>query len=165
MLWKHNGVFIFCFSCSDNNPLRDVFTVQRPAGVTTVTATDLKTMDQEDNVEWTNGEVTLIYSEEAGTQIIQHQDSLTDYCSLLSSCSLEPPSSDSSSAVDLGSSATHSSVPRSADQEGTGGAKEQQASTNPDPASAETVNPTVPQLQAFSVLPVNGTLWIPRYKQ
>ncbi|XP_062246581.1 leucine-rich repeat serine/threonine-protein kinase 1 isoform X1 [Platichthys flesus] len=164
LLLYHAASYELCakYCCSDNNPLRDVFTVQHPAGVTTVTATDLKTMDQEDNVEWTNGEVTLIYSEEAGTQIIQHQDSLTDYCSILSNCSLEPPGSDHSSTVDLGSSATHSSVASSADQEGTGGAKDQQASTNPDPDSAETVNPTVPQLQAFSVLPVNGTLWIPR---
>ncbi|XP_069384604.1 leucine-rich repeat serine/threonine-protein kinase 1 isoform X3 [Paralichthys olivaceus] len=164
LLLYHAASYELCakYCCSDNTPLRDVFTVQRPAGVTPVMATDLKTTNQEDNVEWTTGEVTLIYSEEAGTQIIQHQDSLTDYCSILSNCSLEPPRSDCSSDVDLGSSATHSHVASSADQEETGSAKDQQASTNPDPDSAEIVNPTVPQLQAFSVLPVNGTLWIPR---
>ncbi|XP_047187431.1 leucine-rich repeat serine/threonine-protein kinase 1 isoform X5 [Scophthalmus maximus] len=164
LLLYHAASYDLCakYCCSDSYPLRDVFTVQRPAVVTTVKATDLKTMDQEENVQWTNGEVTLIYSEEAGTQIIQHQDSLTDYCSISSNCSLEPQGSDWSSAADLSLSTTHSSMPLPADQDGTGCAKEQQASANPDLDSAETVNPTVPQLQAFSVLPVNGTLWIPR---
>ncbi|KAF0043650.1 hypothetical protein F2P81_004987 [Scophthalmus maximus] len=164
LLLYHAASYDLCakYCCSDSYPLRDVFTVQRPAVVTTVKATDLKTMDQEENVQWTNGEVTLIYSEEAGTQIIQHQDSLTDYCSISSNCSLEPQGSDWSSAADLSLSTTHSSMPLPADQDGTGCAKDQQASANPDLDSAETVNPTVPQLQAFSVLPVNGTLWIPR---
>lgn len=150
------------FSCSDSNPLRDIFTVQRPAGVTMVTATDLKTTDQEEKVEWTNGEVTLIYSEDAGTQIIQHQDSMTDYCSISSNCSLEPLGSDCSNSTNLGSLSTHCSVAQPADQDGTDISQDQQLFTSPDLDSTETVNPTVPQLQAFSVLPVNGSLWIPR---
>lgn len=134
--------------------------MQRPARFTTVTTSDLHTTDQEDKLEWTNGQVTLIYSEEAGTQIFQHQDSLTDYCSISSNCSLEPLGSDCSSA------AGSSSVPLPADQEETGRDQNQQASANPelDLETAETVNLTLPQLQAFTVLPVNGTLWIPRYK-
>lgn len=147
---------LLCFSCRDFSPLRDVFTVQRPAGVTTVTTTDLKTADQEEKLEWTNGEVTLIYSEEAGTQIIQHQDSLTDYCSISSQSSLELPGSDCSSAAGLSSLTSRSSVPLPADWE--------EMSRDPDLDSAETVNPTPPHLQAFTVLSVNGTLWIPRYK-
>lgn len=108
----------------------------------------------------------MIYSEEAGTQIIQHQDSLTDYCSMSSSCSLELPGSDCSSTAGLGSLASRSSVSLPADREETGKNQDQQASTNPesDVDSAETVNVTPPQLQAFTVLAVNGTLWIPRYK-
>ena len=153
------------FSCGDSNPLRDVFTVQRPSRVTTVTTTDLNTTDQEEKLEWTNREVTLIYSEKAGTQIFHHQDSLIDYCSISSSCSLEPLASDCSSPT-AGSLASSSSVPLPAEPEETGRDQNQQTSTNPesDLETAETVNPTTPQLQAFTVLPVNGTLWIPRYK-
>ncbi|GLD55646.1 leucine-rich repeat serine/threonine-protein kinase 1 [Lates japonicus] len=164
LLLFHAASYELCakYCCSDSNPLRDIFTVQRPAGVTMVTATDLKTTDQEDKVEWTNGEVTLIYSEDAGTQIIQHQDSMTDYCSISSSCSLEPLGSDCSNSADFGSLSTHCSVAQPADQDGTDISQDQQVFTSPDLDSTETVNPTVPQLQAFSVLPVNGSLWIPR---
>ncbi|KAF1392492.1 hypothetical protein PFLUV_G00028510 [Perca fluviatilis] len=148
LLLYHAASYQLCakYSCGDSNPLRDVFAVQRPAGVAMVTTTELKPTDQEDNLEWTEGEVTLIYSEEAGTQIIQHQDSLTEYCSISSNCSLEPLGSDCSSTAGLASLASHSSVPLPAEDQ------DQQASTNPTP----------PHLQAFTVLPVNGTLWIPR---
>ncbi|XP_038548531.1 leucine-rich repeat serine/threonine-protein kinase 1 isoform X2 [Micropterus salmoides] len=166
LLLYHAASYQLCakYCCGDSNPLRDVFAVQRPAGISTVTTNDLKTTDQDEKLERINGEVTLIYSEEAGTQIIQHQDSLTDYCSISSNCSLEPQGSDCSSTADLGSLASRSSGPLPADLEETGREKEQQASTNPrsDLDSAETVNPTPPELQAFTVLPVNGTLWIPR---
>ena len=129
-------------------------------------ATDLKSLDLENNVKYNNGEVTLIYSEEAGTQIIQHQDSLTNYCSISSDCSLEPLGSDCSSSEGLGSSASHSSVPLPADQEEMSKVQDQQTSVHTESYldSAGTVNPTPPKLQAFTVLPVNGTLWIPRYK-
>lgn len=135
-----------------------------------MTSADLKSKDPEEKLEWTNGEMTLIYSEEAGTQIIQHQDSLTDYCSLSSNCSLEPLGSDCSRMAGRGSLASHSSVPLPTDQNEIDGDQalnqHQRTSTNPgsDLGSAEIGNPTTPQLQAFTVLPVNGTLWIPRYK-
>ncbi|XP_051235925.1 leucine-rich repeat serine/threonine-protein kinase 1 isoform X2 [Dicentrarchus labrax] len=168
LLLYHAASYHLCakYCCRDSNPLRDVFTVQRPAGVTMVMTTDLKTTDQEEKLELSKGEVTLIYSEEAGTQIIQHQDSLTDYCSISSNCSLERPGSDCSSTAGLGSLASRSSAPLPADREETGGDQDQhqQGSTNPESYldSAEIVDPTPPHLQAFTVLPVNGTLWIPR---
>ncbi|XP_032367721.1 leucine-rich repeat serine/threonine-protein kinase 1 isoform X2 [Etheostoma spectabile] len=148
LLLYHAASYQLCakYNCGDSNPLRDVFAVRSPAGVAMVRTTELKPTDQEEKLEWTEGEVTLIYSEEAGTQIIQHQDSLTEYCSISSNCSLEPVGSDCSSPAALASLASHSSVPLSAEDQ------DQQASSNPTP----------PQLQAFTVLPVNGTLWIPR---
>ncbi|XP_044045411.1 leucine-rich repeat serine/threonine-protein kinase 1 isoform X2 [Siniperca chuatsi] len=162
LLLYHAASYQLCakYCCGDSNPLRDVFTVQRPAGVSMVTTTDLKNTAQEEKRECINGEVTLIYSEEAGTQIIQHQDSLTDYCSISSNYLLEPLGSDTSG---LSSLASHSSVPLPAEEE-TGRYQDQQASINPesDLDSPETVNPTTPQLRAFTVLPVNGTLWVPR---
>lgn len=161
-----------CFSCRDSNPLRDIFTVQHPGRVTKVTTTDLKASNLgEEKLEWTNGEVTLIYSEDAGTQIIQHQDSVTDYCSLSSNSSLEPLGSDCVRTAGLGSLAGHSSVALLADQNEIGRdwvlGQDQYTSTSPesDLGSVEIVNPTTPQLQAMTVLPVNGTLWIPRYKK
>nr|XP_046247302.1 leucine-rich repeat serine/threonine-protein kinase 1 isoform X2 [Scatophagus argus] len=166
LLLYHAASYHLCakYCCRDSNPLRDVFTVQRPAGIATVTATDLKTTDQGERLEYSNGEVTVIYSEEGGTQIIQHQDSLTDYCSLSSECSLELPRSDCSSSVGPASLVSRSSVPLLPDREEAARVEDQQASTNPEPYldSAEIVNPTPPHLQAFTVLPVNGTLWIPR---
>jgi len=154
------------FSCGDSNPLRDVFAVQRPAGVTMETTTEQKTTDQEEKPEWALGEVSLIYNEEAGTQILQHRDSQIDYCSISSKCSLELLASDCSSTAGLASSASQSSVPPPPDPEETGRDQDQQAPANPesDPDTAETVKPTPPQLQAFTVLPVNGSLWIPRYE-
>ena len=153
----------FGFSCGDSNPLRDVFTVQRPAGLTAATTADLKTADREGNPEYSNGEVTVIYSEGAGTQIILHQDSLTDYCSISSSSSLELPGSDCSSTTGCSTIGSRSSLPLPAKWEEIG--EDQQASTNHESELdwAEMVNSRPPQLQAFTVLSVNGTLWIPRY--
>uniref|UniRef100_UPI0037E88571 leucine-rich repeat serine/threonine-protein kinase 1 n=1 Tax=Semicossyphus pulcher TaxID=241346 RepID=UPI0037E88571 len=166
LLLYHAASYQLCakYCCGDSYPLRDIFTVQRPAGVSSLTATDLETRDQKERQEWTNGEVTLIYSEEAGTQIIQHQDSLTEYCSISSSCSQELQGSDGSSTAGLGSVTSSSSVQQPADEEEPGRDQNQQASTNPecDLDSTETLNPSLPELQAFTVLPVNGTLWIPR---
>lgn len=157
----------FVFSCGDSNPLRDVFSVQRPAGMTAATTTsDLKTTDQEEKLEWMNGEVTLTYSEEAGTQIIQHQSSLTDYCSVSSDCSLEPPGSDCSGPARRGSLTCSGCVPLSEDQRGTGGDQNRRETSEPESEldSAEILNPTLLHLQALTVLLVNETLWIPRYK-
>lgn len=153
------------FSCRDSSPLRDVFIVRRPAGVAAVTSTAPDTADHEEEKQDSNhGQVTVIYSEEAGTQIIQHQDSLTDYCSISSDCTLEPPGSDCSSSTGLDSLASHSSAPFPASQEEAGRDQEQQESVNSESYldSAEILNPPPPKLQAFAVLPVNGTLWIPR---
>uniref|UniRef100_A0A7N6BXJ9 non-specific serine/threonine protein kinase n=1 Tax=Anabas testudineus TaxID=64144 RepID=A0A7N6BXJ9_ANATE len=170
LLVYHAASYELCakYCCGDINPLRDVFTVQHPGGVTMVATTELKSKDPEGKLEWTNGEMTLIYSEDAGTQIIQHQDSLTDYCSLSSNCSPEPLVSDCSSTAGHDSSAGQSSGSLPANQNETDGdrvlGQDQHSSTKPDSdlGSAEIVNPTTLQLQAFTVLSVNGTLWIPR---
>uniref|UniRef100_A0A674AEA6 non-specific serine/threonine protein kinase n=1 Tax=Salmo trutta TaxID=8032 RepID=A0A674AEA6_SALTR len=157
----HAATYQLCatYSCGDANPLRDVFTVQRPAGVTMATSPDLdskrKSLDEEEE-ECPNGKVTLIYSEEAGTQIIQHQDSLTDYCSMSSD------STPSSSSCALSSLASSSSLPFSNEEE----ERPQDHPDDPDPVvnsdPTTTFTTTPPHLQALTVLAVNGTLWIPR---
>lgn len=127
-----------------------------------MTTTDLKTNNLvKEKLEWTFGEM-MIYSKDAGTQIIQHQDSMTDYCSLSSNSSLEPLGSYCSSTAGNKLLAGHSNeIDRGQDQD-----KDQHASTSPECnlGSIEIVNPTTPQLKALTLLPVNGTLWIPRYK-
>ncbi|XP_041840522.1 leucine-rich repeat serine/threonine-protein kinase 1 isoform X2 [Melanotaenia boesemani] len=162
LLLFHAASFELCatYSCGDSSPLRDVFTVQRPPGVSMVGGGDANTAEHIEEQEWTNGEVTVVYSEEAGTQIIQHQDSLTDYCSMSSSCSLEPAESDSSSTRDR----SCSFLPFAADQEEAGRNQDQEKPTSPesDSDSAGKTKPTSPQLQAFTLLLVSGTLWIPR---
>lgn len=138
-----------------------MFTIQR--GVTTATATDIKATEQEEKLEyWKNGDVTVMYDKEAGTQIIQHQDSVTDYCSIASECSQEPPGSDSSSITGPGSPVSHCSVSLSADLQDTGRNPSQKAPSPHEPE--DSVGTERPPLQAFTVLSVNRTLWIPRYE-
>ncbi|XP_054916004.1 leucine-rich repeat serine/threonine-protein kinase 1 isoform X2 [Poeciliopsis prolifica] len=144
------------YCCGDRNPLRDVFAVQRPAGMAAAAGDDVNTSDPNRKQEWSNGDVTLIFSEEAGTQIIQHQDSVTDYCSLSSTCSLELPQSDCLSATDCSSLKSRSCLPLAQNMQ----AQQESRTTNLD--SAEEISPTVPELQALNLLPVNGTVWIPR---
>lgn len=152
------------FSCGDISPLRDVFTVQRPVGVATMTAGEPKPLYQVGKLEENNREVTVIHSREAGTQIIQHQDSLTDYCSIVSKSSMEPSDLDSLSTTDCTLSNSGSCVLQNAEPEESGGDQDQQLSNNTDPGSAETRKSSTSQLlQAFTLLPVKGTLWIPRY--
>ncbi|XP_069567536.1 leucine-rich repeat serine/threonine-protein kinase 1 [Brachyistius frenatus] len=163
LLLYHAASYQLCakYCCGDVNPLRDVFGVQRPAGMSTVATRDVIATDHNEKQEWANGEVTLIYSQDAGTQIIQHWDSLTDYCSLSSNGSVEPLGSNCSSAEDLSLLASDRAAPPLADLEETGGTRD---SVNPEPDqdAAETAKASMPQLQAFTVLLVNETLWIPR---
>lgn len=150
-------------SCGDSSPLRDVFAIQR--GVATVTATDVRATEQEEKLEyWKKGEVTMMYDREAGTQIIQQQDSLTDYCSLSSESFLEPPGSDWPSSTGLGSPVSPSSDSLPADLQDTSRnpSLKAPAPQEPDQDSVGTNKP--PELQAFTVLSVNRTLWIPRYQ-
>ncbi|KAM4592288.1 leucine-rich repeat serine/threonine-protein kinase 1 isoform 1-T1 [Odontesthes bonariensis] len=161
LLLFHAASYELCatYCCGDSSPLRDVFTVRPPTGVSVVGTSDLNPTHQKDKLERTNGEVTLIYSEEAGTQIIQHQDSLTEYCSISSDCSLDPLQFGSSSTKDLSNSGSIVPLPVGLEEAG----KDQQTLRPPEAScAAETTPPPTPQLQAFTLLPVNGTLWIPR---
>ncbi|KAM8894430.1 leucine-rich repeat serine/threonine-protein kinase 1 [Spinachia spinachia] len=153
LLLYHAASYQLCakYCCGDSVPLRDVFAVRHPAAVTMPTTAEPNTADQEEKLDGITGEVTLIYSEGAGTQIIQHQDSQTDYCSISSICL------DRSSSAGLSSLASRSTVALPADPEETGGDQDQRSSTKPESDPAE-----IRKLQAFTLLPVKGTLWIPR---
>nr|XP_024655157.1 leucine-rich repeat serine/threonine-protein kinase 1 [Maylandia zebra] len=165
LLLYHAASYELCakYCCGDSSPLRSVFTVQRPAGLTPMAVSDLKSTHQKEKPEWSNEKVTLIFNEQAGTQMIQHQDSLTDYCSISSACSLEPVELDSSSSIHHSSFGSCSGVLQPADlEEIERNHKRQSSSKSYGLESAETMNPTAPHLQAFTVLQVSGTLWIPR---
>ncbi|XP_028999543.1 leucine-rich repeat serine/threonine-protein kinase 1 isoform X2 [Betta splendens] len=150
LLLYHADSYELCarYCCGDSNPLRDVFSVQHPGR-----SAGLQTKGLVDKLECTNEEMTMLYSEDAGLQIIQEQDSLTDYCSLTSHSSVEPLGSDSSTTEARPSSPTSLQSDRDQALE----PHRCESSPIPDVGSAET-----PQLQAFTVLPVNGSLWIPR---
>ncbi|XP_038162764.1 leucine-rich repeat serine/threonine-protein kinase 1 isoform X2 [Cyprinodon tularosa] len=149
------------YCCGDRSPLRDVFDVLHPAGLAVVAGEDINTTDQNGKLEWSNGDVTLIFSEEAGTQIIQHQDSVTDYCSLSSTSSLEPPESNTLSTTDCSLLKSRGCLPLPQNPEDSEEQQDEQTDTD-NLDSAEDINPATPELQAFNLLPVNGTLWIPR---
>ncbi|ELK02289.1 Leucine-rich repeat serine/threonine-protein kinase 1 [Pteropus alecto] len=81
LVMYHSATYQLCarYFCGDPNPLRDVFPVG-PAG--------LEPLDGHVASPAGPGgdciaDVTIIYSEDLGTQILTHQDSVTDYCSLV----------------------------------------------------------------------------------
>lgn len=145
-------------SCRDSSPLRDVFTVRLPAKAVAAPSAALDHGHSEEKQDFDRGQVTVICSEEAGTQIIQHQDSLTDYCSISSSGTQEAPGSP-------GSTAFNSLTPSSSElgRECSDRDRQESGDSEPPPEAAQIIpNPPPLKLQAFAVLPVNGTLWIPR---
>ncbi|CAF95957.1 unnamed protein product, partial [Tetraodon nigroviridis] len=134
LLFYHATSFQLCakYCCGDSNPLRDVFAIQRE--VATATAAEVKATEQEDKLEyWKSGDVTVMYAKEAGTQIIQRQESVTDYCSISSECSLELPGSDASSMAALGSPVSTCSVSPLADLQDASGNPGQKAPCPPEP--------------------------------
>uniref|UniRef100_A0AAR2LAM3 non-specific serine/threonine protein kinase n=1 Tax=Pygocentrus nattereri TaxID=42514 RepID=A0AAR2LAM3_PYGNA len=157
LLMYHAASYQLCasYNCGDVHPLRDVFPIQIPSRVVI-------------------GEpvtVTVIHSKEAGTQILRQQDSL-DYCSISSSGfsseqldQLALSHIDASSSGALSSLASSSSMPFSTDCEDADRAQDEQVSSEPSPpASAEPApqSRTLPYLQALNVVPVSGTIWVPR---
>ncbi|XP_078386621.1 leucine-rich repeat serine/threonine-protein kinase 1 [Cetorhinus maximus] len=139
------------YTCSDCNPLRDMFTIQQPTSATPATAITPKDMKDSNSTD-----VSIIFNDEVGTQIIRHFDSMTDYCSLSSeSCSF---TNTRSSFNALSSPASPISIPYSTDYD------ESDKSNVPCDRSGD-ISPLVDdvtQLQAIKILTVKDTLWIPR---
>ncbi|XP_032906424.1 leucine-rich repeat serine/threonine-protein kinase 1 [Amblyraja radiata] len=132
------------YACNDCNPLRDMFPIQHPVGV-------MATLAIQDSSESHPTDTTFIVTDEVGTQILQHCDSVTDYCSI-SSCS----SSANNTNIHFPSSPT--SIPNSPDFEGPG-------TLNVLGGGSQDITPTAEnrqQLRAVKVLAVRDTLWVPR---
>ncbi|TSK53838.1 Leucine-rich repeat serine/threonine-protein kinase 1 [Bagarius yarrelli] len=174
LLMYHASSYQLCarYSCSDLQPFRDVFSIQNPAEVTDVTLdSELQNKEKEPMpLKITPAvTVTVIHSEDAGTQILNQQDSV-DYCSISSSgFSSEQLAGfthiEGSSSGALSSLASSNSMPFSLDCEDTDRAQDEQISEESSPlGSADPAQPnqTLSRLQALNVMSVNGTIWIPR---
>ncbi|KAM9461021.1 leucine-rich repeat serine/threonine-protein kinase 1 [Clarias gariepinus] len=174
LLMYHANSYQLCASyrCGDLHPFRDVFPIQNPAGVTEVSLhTEVQTQEEEpETLELKpNDTVTVIHSEDAGIQILSQQDSV-DYCSISSSeFSSEHlaglTNTDGSSSGVLSSLASSSSMPFSTDCEDADRAQDEQVSEESSPlgsADPATHSQSLLHLQALKVVPVNGTIWIPR---
>ncbi|XP_015198818.2 leucine-rich repeat serine/threonine-protein kinase 1 isoform X2 [Lepisosteus oculatus] len=161
LLMYHAASYQLCarYFCGDRNPLRDMFVVQQPAGAVSPSPPTPEKSSEHSSP----GEVTIMYSEETGTQIIMHQDSLTDYCSMSSASSEQLCQMDRSSSGVLSSLASSCSMPFSTDCEDSDRAQELPVDpTSPETFEALLESETPEHLQAVRVLAVRNTLWIPR---
>ncbi|XP_036442121.1 leucine-rich repeat serine/threonine-protein kinase 1 [Colossoma macropomum] len=176
LLMYHAATYQLCasYNCGDVHPLRDVFPIQIPSRVVIGGGLGADVPPEEEEPAPPDPEavtVTVIHSKEAGTQILRQQDSL-DYCSISSSGfsseqldQLALSHIDASSLGALSSLASSSSMPFSTDCEDADRAQDEQVSSEPSPpASAEPApqSCTLPYLQALNVVPVSGTIWVPR---
>ncbi|XP_026565039.1 leucine-rich repeat serine/threonine-protein kinase 1 isoform X1 [Pseudonaja textilis] len=136
------------YFCGDRSPLRDMFTIQQPSTLIPTTLTANRDVAPEST---SLANVSILQSRELGTQILNHQDSMTDYCSV-SSYSPSSPSRMLRSSSSLPSSPTSSSsTPFLTDCEELNKLQE----PNLPLEKTETF------LQAMQILPVKDLLWIP----
>uniref|UniRef100_A0A8C9V6H9 non-specific serine/threonine protein kinase n=1 Tax=Scleropages formosus TaxID=113540 RepID=A0A8C9V6H9_SCLFO len=168
LLMYHALSYQLCasYNCGDSSPLRDTFTVFRPSGLgSTPPPSPQQENPQSPQQECSPGDVQIIYSEKAGTQIVCHQDSLTDYCSMSSSVysSEQLGPLERSSSCAFSSLASSTSMPFSTDCEEADKLQgDAFAGSSPKSTGPASKSHTPPHLQALSVLAVKGTVWIPR---
>lgn len=147
------------YFCGDCSPLRDTFLVEQPIlGLSTAGLASQKHPESD-----CIADVSIIYSQELGTQILNHQDSLTDYCSM-SSYSSSPPNRITRSFSSLPSSPISSSgMPFHADYEDSDKFHEpilcSDGSEKDGPLMSSEAST---QLQAVKILSVKDLVWIPR---
>ncbi|XP_024117548.1 leucine-rich repeat serine/threonine-protein kinase 1 isoform X3 [Oryzias melastigma] len=134
LLLYHAASYQLCatYWCGDSSPLQGGFTVERPPEGASAPATGPSRTHPEE-LEQRTEEMKLIVHAETGTQMIR--DSLSEYCSIFSSCSSEQQDSYCNQEV---------------------------WDFVPPQSSLSPAEPAAAQLPAFTVLLVNGTLWIPR---
>ncbi|NWV36007.1 LRRK1 kinase, partial [Grantiella picta] len=156
LVMYHASSYQLCarYFCGDCSPLRDMFTIQQPSAAIPATAPI-----SHGAMESPSGDMSIMYSPDVGTQILNHQDSLTDYCSV-SSYSSSPPNRVTRCPSSLPSSPmSSSSGPFSTDFDESEKFHELKASLDHDalPAGDNTEH-----LQAVKILPVKDLIWIPR---
>ncbi|XP_004593208.2 leucine-rich repeat serine/threonine-protein kinase 1 [Ochotona princeps] len=162
LVMYHSATYQLCarYFCGDPNPLRDMFPVQ-PSGPE---LPDTPTATPKEPKRDCMADVSIMYSKELGTQILTHQDSLTDYCSM-SSCSSSLAPQAARSPCSLPSSPVScASVPFSSPCEDADQLHE--LSATPDRAEPE-LSPLdgdafSQHLQAVKLLAVRDLIWVPR---
>ncbi|XP_007958127.1 leucine-rich repeat serine/threonine-protein kinase 1 [Orycteropus afer afer] len=162
LVMYHSATYQLCarYFCGDPNPLRDKFPVclagPEPPGSPAAGLQKPKGDGLAD--------VSIMYSKELGTQILAHQDSLTDYCSM-SSCSSSPLHQPAQSPASLPSSpVSSSSMPFSTDCEDSDrlhepGACWDRSEQDLSPMDGDTFSQ---HLQAVKILAVKDLIWVPR---
>ncbi|XP_034640793.1 leucine-rich repeat serine/threonine-protein kinase 1 [Trachemys scripta elegans] len=160
LVMYHTATYQLCarYFCGDRSPLRDMFTIQQPsAGIPATTAVHRTVLESNSLAD-----MSIIYSPELGTQILNHQDSLTDYCSV-SSYSSSPSNRITRSFSSLPSSpASSSSAPFSMDCEESDKFHELIPSPDRSENDATPTDENTSHLQAVKILPVKDLIWIPR---
>lgn len=162
LVMYHSATYQLCarYFCGDPNPLRDMFPL-RPMGLETP---DSRMASPQKPEHEAIADVSIMYSKELGTQILNHQDSLTDYCSMSSYSSSPPhPSVLSPSSLPC-SPVSSSSVPFSTDCEDSDRLREPAAGSDRSEHELSPVDGEAfsQHLQAVKVLAVKDVIWVPR---
>lgn len=161
LVMYHAASYQFCarYFCGDCSPLRDMFTVKTNSKLAPITLPG----ENCDNQCQTN--ISILHSQDRGTQLINHQDSLTDYCSLSSVSSSSVPQGTAKSSSSLPSTpVSYSSVLFSTDSEEPELSLEQRPRI-PSESWGSKAPPSEEEklrLQAVRILAVKDLLWIPR---
>lgn len=162
LVMYHSATYQLCarYFCGDPSPLRDVFPVH-PMGLEPL---DCSTASPKEPRKDCIADMSIMYSEELGTQILTHQDSLTDYCSM-SSYSSSPPLQVPTSLASLPCSpASSSSLPFSTDCEDTSRLLEPTTGSDRSEHDLSPVDGEAfsQHLQAVKILAVKDVIWVPR---
>ncbi|KAJ6662886.1 hypothetical protein lerEdw1_011090 [Lerista edwardsae] len=140
------------YFCGDRSPLRDMFTVHQPSAQL-AEAPAASPRGAPESSPW--AAVSIVHSQELGTQILSHRDSLTDYCSVSSRAPSSPGGGPRCPSGLPSSPTSTSSLPAPGDSEEPGRLQESDASPERPEAGGGS-------LQAVTILPVKDLVWIPR---
>lgn len=156
LVMYHAATYQLCarYFCGDPNPLRDVFPVG-PVGLEPLDGHAASPARLKgDRI----ADVSIMYSEELGTQILTHQDSVTDYCSMSSRSS--SPARGAPLSPTSSSSAPSSSLAEDPDglREPAAGCDRAEHELSPVDGDAFSQH-----LQAVKVLAVKDVIWVPRW--
>lgn len=159
LVMYHAADYQLCarYFCGDCSPLRDMFTLKATSELAPVTLPETNCDRQ------CQSEVDIIYSQDRGVQLLSHQDSLTDYCSLSSSSSVPRGTAKSSSSLPS-TPVSYNSTLFSTDSEEPELSREQRPRI-PSESWGTKAPPTEEEkvlLQAVRVLAVKDLLWVPR---
>ncbi|KAM9183729.1 leucine-rich repeat serine/threonine-protein kinase 1-like [Dugong dugon] len=163
LVMYHSATYQLCarYFCGDPSPMRDMFPVH-PAGPEPPVSPAAGPQELEGD---RLADVSIIYSEELGTQILAHQDSLTDYCSMSTYSSSSPRRATRSPASLPSSPASFSSMPFSCtdyenpDRLHEPGTCSDRSEQELSPVDGDAFSQ---HLQAVKILAVRDLIWVPR---